>query len=349
MEHDAQPNAEHHELWSLTQEALRRKKVMVSERSLRLMDHERMKYDFFADMSEEIQFEYTLSPPTLALSAYGANKLGLDEIIVDPYHSEGILEIMGADAWRDISKGLRGSSPDQPIVSYECELHYRGQSRWHRIITRAIWGGSEPPEYTGCIGKAVDIHDSLMRLAELEKQASHDQLTGLLNQTYAREQILERFKQEPDSNFALVLCDLDEFRRANDTYGHIFGDGVLKYVAEKLRCSTRGSDILARVGGDEFLLFLQYEENIEAVINHIFSSVLDVYQNFPISISMGVARSAVVGTDYETLFHAADQALYSVKRSGRKRYCFYDESMKNLLSAISPIDQHDTDTTESNE
>lgn len=347
MERGSLPSADRHELWSLTQEALRSKKVMVSERSLRLMDHERMKHDFFADMSNEIQFEYTASPPTLTLSSYGANKLGLEGTIADPCRSESVLEIMGSDAWCDISQALRESSPDQPVIHYKCLLHCHGQSRWHRIIMRAIWSGSEPPEYTGCIGKAVDIHDSLLRLEELEKQVSHDQLTGLLNQTYAKERILERMKQHPDQHFALVLCDLDEFKLANDTYGHIFGNRVLKHVAKKLRRSARDSDILARVGGDEFLLFLQYDTDIEEVINHIFSSALGVYKNFPISISMGVARTAVVGTDYDTLFHAADQALYSVKRSGRSRYCFYDESMKDLFSAISPIDQQDTNVTES--
>lgn len=120
------------------------------------MDYERMKYDFFVDVDEEIPFEYIVSPPTLTLSSYGANKLGLEETIVNPCCSQGILNVMGADAWSDISRALRESTPEQPIVSYECELRYQGQSQRYRITMRAVWSDSEPPEYTGCIGKAVE-------------------------------------------------------------------------------------------------------------------------------------------------------------------------------------------------
>ena len=122
----------------------------------------------------------------------------------------------------------------------------------------------------------------------------------------------------------------------------MFGDEVLKYLAAKLCECTRGADIAARVGGDEFLLFLEYQGEFAPIIDRIFTALSGCsYQSFPISISMGVARTEVVGIDYENLFHAADQALYTVKRSGRGNYRFYDEGMGRMLSAISPIDGGD--------
>ena len=110
-------------------------------------------------------------------------------------------------------------------------------------------------------------------------------------------------------------------------------------MAAKLCESIREVDIAARVGGDEFLLFLEYHGEFEPIISRIFNAISGCsYEGFPISISMGVARTEVVGTGYETLFHAADQALYTVKRSGRGQYRFYDDTMHQMLSAISPID-----------
>ncbi|MDO4357126.1 MAG: diguanylate cyclase [Clostridia bacterium] len=330
------------EVWNTTQEMLLNDDLTSSHHTLWRLDWERTKYNFFATMAEEIQFEYTLSPPMLTISKWGAQKLNLDEIIVNPSQNEGIRKVLGLDVWKQISEMLRNSSPAQPVVSCECKLLCNGQTRWYRIITQAFWSTENPPQYMGAIGKALDIHDSQVRLEELEKRASHDNLTGLLNHTYAKQRIKEQISRSANGKFALVIFDLDHFKSANDNYGHIFGDQILKHMAEKLRQSTRSNDIVARVGGDEFLLFLEYSNEVEPIIKRIFSSITGVYEGFPISISMGIARTIVNGTDYESLFHAADQALYTAKRSGRGRYCFYNESMKMMLSAISPIDSNET-------
>ena len=137
----------------------------------------------------------------------------------------------------------------------------------------------------------------------------------------------------------MVIFDLDHFKNANNTYGHIFGDNVLKFLADRLQESIRGADIAARVGGDEFLLFLEYGGELDPVISRIYHTISgSMFEEFPICLSMGIAPTDVVGTDYDALFHAADQALYKVKRSGRGRYAFYDESMRDMLSVISPIE-----------
>lgn len=334
-------------IWNATQEMLYNEELIVSDRSLRLLDYERMKYNFFASMADEIQFEYTESPSMLTLSGLDVQKLGVDEVIMEPGQSEDVHRILGEDVWRRIGGLLRNTSPMDPLIKYECLLHYDGQTRWHRIIARALWSEGETPEFTGAIGKAMDIHDSRTKLEELEQRAAHDGLTGLLNHAYAKERILKRMEEYPDSEFALVIFDLDRFKSANDNYGHHFGDCVLKYVAEKLRQNTRDEDIVARVGGDEFLFFLEYAEDIEPIISRIFDSLLGMYEEFPLSVSMGVAQTSVVGFSYDDLFHAADQALYSVKRNGRRQYYFYNESMKDMFSVISSIDSNQSEETES--
>ena len=326
------------EMRNVAQEIRRHEELTASERTLQLLEHERMKYSFFADMSKEIQFEFTVSPPMVTLSHWGADHLGLDEIIMDPFHQDAPKNVMEPGDIQNLSDALRSTSPDLPVVTYDCKLNYKGSWRWTQIVARAIWSNDEPPRYTGTIGKAIDIHDSRMKLASLERQASHDALTGLLNHAYAKKRILERIEARPIASYALAIFDLDHFKAANDTYGHSFGDQVLIHLAEKLRQCIRGGDIAARAGGDEFLIFLEYKDDVEVVISRIFQALCGQYENFPISISMGVALTASVPGGYDALFHAADAALYTVKRGSRGQYRFYDETMRDTLSVISPIE-----------
>ena len=99
-------------------------------------------------------------------------------------------------------------------------------------------------------------------------------------------------------------------------------------MAEKLNKSVRSTDISARIGGDEFLIFIEYDNNLEMIIDRIFHSLTGQFQNFKISLSMGIAETNVCGRDYAHLFCCADKALYVVKNSGRGRYCTYDNSMQ---------------------
>ena len=327
------------EMRSAAQEMHRFEELSASERTLQLLEHERMKYSFFAAMSQEVQFEYTADPPMVVLNGWGAEYLGLKETVMDPMNDPVVRAQLGEVNYLSLLRILHSATPAQPMVRYECQLQLGDEPRWCRIIARTIWSGDEPPRCTGIIGKAVDIHDSQMKLAALERAASHDTLTGLLNHASAKKRIVSRLEDERDGQFALVIFDLDYFKHANDTYGHSFGDEVLKFLANKIHASIRGADIAARVGGDEFLLFLAYRGSLEPIISRIFNSISgSMYENFPISLSMGVARTEVVGTEYDALFHAADQSLYQAKRSGRGRYCFYDETMREMLSVISPID-----------
>ena len=328
---------------SITAEILQHENLSVSKRTLQLWEHERVKHDFFAALSDEIQFEFTMSPLQVTFSAFGAKKLGFPEVIKDPLHDPGVLSMSKPEAVMRLSDMLRSTSPGQPVVTCDCLLNVNGEERWHRIVARATWSADEPPRYMGAIGKATDIHDDRMKLDDLERQASSDSLTGLLNHTSAKKQIEVRLNERPHGRYALVIFDLDLFKHANDTYGHLFGDELLKYLADKLRKSIRGGDIVARVGGDEFLIFMEYKNPLEPIIRRIYNSLCGPFGDFTISLSMGVAKTEDVGIRYSDLFNAADQALYTIKRGQRgkgAKYVFYNESMadEETQSAISPID-----------
>ncbi len=342
LEHAREQNmtvsAQRQEVKEFIEIAMRNREGSMSERAMRMLNYERMKYNFFSSMTEEIQFEYTVSPPILSISEWGAKKLGLDENIANPNSDEKLRSVIGKEAWEELVGKLHRTTPEAPEITCEILFHCNGEERWFRIHARGVWSDEEEPRYEGAFGKAVDIHDRREEMEELKKRAAHDSLTGLLNHLHARKQITERMELDPEGDYILLIFDLDLFKSANDTYGHSFGDRVLKYVAGRLEHSIRSHDISARIGGDEFLLFMECGAEYESVIDRIFRNITGPFENFTISVSIGVALSSVTGSDYDVMFHAADQALYAAKKGGRGRCCYYDESMKETLSVISQID-----------
>ena len=192
-----------------------------------------------------------------------------------------------------------------------------------------------PDSYQTLTGQSAVYSAQLKRL---EKEASLDSLTGLLNHAAAKRKMEERLRGKEESEFAFLIFDLDYFKLANDTYGHKFGDDVLIYIAETLRSVLRKEDLAVRIGGDEFLIILEYHEDIEPVADRIFQILKGNYEHFPISISMGISTTGNNIREYETLFKRADKALYAAKRSGRGRYMFYDDMMDNMFSVLSPIE-----------
>ena len=316
------------EIMDTVEQMLEGGELSVSEHSLRLLEHERMKYQFFATLSHEIQFEYTKTPEMLILSEWGANYLEMPETILTPREARFGTEVFNKSDFEQLLAELEATTCEEPMTEETYLLNINGQGRWSKVIARSMWSEDEPPEYTGAIGKIVDIHDDMEKMNRLELRAAHDSLTGLLNHKAAKAQISEILAADEEQKYILLVFDLDHFKTANDTYGHLFGDEVLKYVAETLRSSTRDGDICARMGGDEFLVFMPYKEQMEPQVNRIFGLLCSDYKEFRVSVSIGVACAKDCGRDYDTLFHMADEALYEAKRKGRNTYCFYEGEQK---------------------
>ena len=255
---------------NIAEEMIEKGELNASDRTLRLLEHERIKYQFFAAMSREVQFEYTVVPNMVVFSEWGAKHLGLSEVIMNPVESPELCQVTSHEDILDLHERLVATTPEAPIIEHNYLLAIEGQKRWYRLVARAMWSDDDPAEYAGAIGKFVDIHDEHERLSSLETLASHDMLTGLFNHSNVKMRIEERLLESTDKQCALVLFDLDHFKTANDQYGHLFGDCVLKFVAQKLVKCLHQDDLAARVGGDEFLIFISSEEALEKRINDIF-------------------------------------------------------------------------------
>lgn len=182
----------------------------------------------------------------------------------------------------------------------------------------------------------VSIYCLLLDISQQNKEREYlhrslekaylDSLTGLLNKGTAEKRILDALNHR-DQGF-LLLIDLDDFKVINDQYGHLCGDAVLTDLSEELKKMFRKDDILARVGGDEFLAFLadipkdEVEKRMENLLERLSGMEINNRKGM-VSCSIGAACYPEDAMEFHTLYHMADQALYHRKSAGKGSYTFY--------------------------
>ena len=198
------------------------------------------------------------------------------------------------------------------------------------------------------IARATDIARIAIERSEAEERirqlAHYDGLTGLPNRlmfNQAFEHALRRAERTARP-LALLFVDVDRFKNINDTLGHDAGDSLLKEVGARLRASLRASDLLARFGGDEFVVLLEElppEGYVATVAAHLLEALAVPMrirnQEFGVTASIGIATYPQDGHDAQTLQKNADIAMYRAKDQGRNGYCLYaPQSNTNSLERL---------------
>ena len=175
------------------------------------------------------------------------------------------------------------------------------------------------------------------RNKELATKADTDQLTGLNNKMATERKIQEYIEQNPDKQCLFFLFDIDNFKKINDTLGHAFGDEVLRSLGHQLSNEFRVTDIIGRIGGDEFVLFLKdmgSEEILEkeaARFARFFKSFqAGEYVKYSATSSIGATVYPRDAKSYQALYKTADIALYEAKRQGKNRMVFYNKDLKEV-------------------
>jgi diguanylate cyclase (GGDEF)-like protein len=163
---------------------------------------------------------------------------------------------------------------------------------------------------------------------QLRDQALRDPLTGLYNRRYLEETIERELARAARNNrpVAIVMCDLDHFKLVNDTHGHMAGDEVLRVFAELLKTHARGSDIVCRFGGEEFVMFLPdmppavAYQRAEKLRTELAAKRITVGAAvIQVTASFGVAAFPENGKTMDSLINAVDAAMYQAKEAGRDR------------------------------
>ncbi|MCR5311843.1 MAG: GGDEF domain-containing protein [Lachnospiraceae bacterium] len=167
---------------------------------------------------------------------------------------------------------------------------------------------------------------------ELEDKADTDLLTELYNKLATERKIQEYIDEHPKSSGMFFIFDVDNFKKINDTMGHAFGDLMLKTIGTQIRSVFRVTDIIGRIGGDEFIIFLKdvKESEVKEQADRLTSFFHDFkaggdYVKYSATASIGAALYPEDGKSFKGLYEAADQALYKAKKRGKNRLVFFNE------------------------
>ena len=201
---------------------------------------------------------------------------------------------------------------------YFCEYYH-----WQRMRYVSV------PDENGCVYRIVgyveDINDERLLQTQLQQRAQRDGTTGLMNKDTGRLSIEAALKDLPESQLdAVLFIDLDNFKSINDTFGHMEGDAVLERLANCLNRLFRQDDVIARFGGDEFIVYMHNAQSIEALLKKADTLIEQVStirlkngDAVHCSVGLTVARSKESFTE---VFERIDAALYLAKSAGKNRH-----------------------------
>lgn len=203
------------------------------------------------------------------------------------------------------------------------------------------------------IGRALELEELRRSLADkleqktrevtdMKSKSRQDALTGLWNRIYTEEAVNEMIAQ--GAKGALLMIDMDNFKAINDNYGHIAGDQTLKMFADTLRSLEEKNDVLCRIGGDEFVVFIKdvtskdmLGSRASDIISDLSAKLKECKFETNSSVSIGIAQTPEDGMDFDKLYNSADKALYYVKQNGKNSYHFYSDKMKEEKERVGKV------------
>lgn len=229
-----------------------------------------------------------------------------------------------------------------------CQLAMTLTAKWNmRTEARARMQGLEQAVAERTV-ELRQVNEALRReLADRQRKderirhlAFHDHLTGLPNQTLLIEQLNDTIAlaRRDSESFALLFIDLDRFKAINDSYGHDVGNVLLKEISRRLRGCLRRSDVVARIGGDEFVVLLKrtakpegYVGLAKKIIARLSQPARIAGKDVQVGASIGIAGFPDDGTDVFELMKHADAAMYAAKSSGRGTFRFFQTAMSERV------------------
>ncbi len=239
--------------------------------------------------------------------------------------------------YRSVFRGLL-TSPRHEEIEYRTK-RFDNEYTWYQANLTSLMG---PEGYvTRVVGRMINIQEKKTKEMELLLRAEKDALTGLYNQGATMQLIQNVLSDDkPGALHALMIVDLDNFKEVNDFLGHAKGDKVLVDVAKALSDIFKGSDIVGRIGGDEFVVFMKNIpaiSDVEIVAQKVVEDVNYIFQNeekeIHLTCSAGVSVYPYHGSGYEELFGKADKAVYTAKANGKCGYRIYNAATTMVYHA----------------
>lgn len=227
------------------------------------------------------------------------------------------------------------------LISKDAQFEFEVRSKnpegdyvWYELSGTKLFDPDGKP--ISVIGQTTNIHEKKKEIELLLKRASQDTLTKTYNRETVREKINQRIEglEEPYI-FGLMIIDIDNFKMINDTLGHLFGDAVLIDLSAKLIKLFEEEDLIGRIGGDEFVVFVHNAPSItylEEKAKQTLSLLHDIHigeeATAKLTGTIGISIYPSDGTTYNELLEKAEIALYHAKQRGKDQYSFYHSSME---------------------
>lgn len=249
----------------------------------------------------------------------GADRLELSEKCIGLFETPEALE----ESVSQLKKMLAQVDCDGHMSTITLPIS-NGESGVFKAINSCIH--DDNGKLNSVIGKLIDVSAEVAEKEELLLKSQADGLTGLYNAVTTKELISERMvsrdKQKMD---AFLLMDCDHFKEINDTFGHLIGDQILEHIGRSLKLTFRSTDIIGRIGGDEFCVYMKdipSADFVQGKCLQLRSLIRTASEDISVSVSTGIAF--VEGEmAYECIFKMADDALYQAKRNGRDQAAVY--------------------------
>lgn len=302
-------------------------------RNLRL-EQSILKYRHFMTLEDVYFFEYLLENDSIAVYKY-VNERAMNQF--DGSLNELIQKVEQAHEGSDIARledQLRAFCAHLRNGEDLFEMEFiRGQEN------REVWKvkGARIPKKRDMVAGIITPDRNREKEAYYLTPAARDAGTGLLNKRAWTEYTIEQLNRKDHSIRWMVIIDIDDFKHINDTYGHIFGDQVIRRVSEIMQSLVGQRGVIGRFGGDEYVILLEKVETREQLktllktIAKEFALAFD--PKIHVTASIGVSEYPVDGTEYEELMRKADKALYLAKEKGKNRHIIYEERLHGKLES----------------
>ncbi len=289
--------------------------------------------DVLSKLSTEWFFMFDLRTRKIKFFGEGSKIVNIDTSVDYDFETlDNVIDIVSDHDMFDknIDRFVNGE-----INEFEAKIKCKDEKvRYFKIVGNYGYDKDNNPIFL--IGKVVDIHNQKI----VEIKATTDPLTGCYNRATCEALITESIYENPDSAHAFFIIDIDNFKAVNDNLGHYVGDLALKEVANNLKDNFRSNDIIARIGGDEFVLFTtntierkDIEKKAIKILEIFSKEFIGDNTNYEISGSVGIATYPDHGYNYDELYKSADKAMYKAKNAGKNRYYFYGDN-ENLIESI---------------
>lgn len=218
------------------------------------------------------------------------------------------------------------------MVTLEVPIaHEKGNTRWTNFMVDTMLDDEGRPSYA--VGYCRDINEQKKELYRVYNVAKTDGLTGMRNRITGIHKIETRIREDIGDSHFLAVLDLNNFKSANDLFGHSFGDTILKNVADRIRQFEDHDTISSRTGGDEFMVFRKCDDEAHAMRlltdlkNLLRHTETAMGQPFEVEASIGFSIQPAQGVGFDELYNKADIAMYYAKQNKTEGPIFYDASM----------------------